>query len=342
MHIEKFKANQVGQLVAHCNRKNYQTREFSNENIDKTKTHLNYNLCNDHSDLKEIDFINKRVDESKHMNRSDIVKMCSVCLTLPADFDGDQRLFFKNSYDFLKNRYGENNVISSYVHLDEKTPHMHFLFVPVDRDNKLCCKNIITRQDLKTLHTDLEKYLRKKDPAHTINLINEKTRSGNKSVVELKRDSYYDEFNKFSEKYNQILDLEERVQDLLKQEKDLKNDLEERSKRKFFDFDKSKYEKNSLITELDEYKQKCIDLERHSIYIENQCNELKEQLDERSLSRQIEKTKQIELQKDYEKLKLQLEQYRRIFSDVEKLEKRIQDIKKYKEQQKRRDDRDFR
>lgn len=44
--------------------------------------------------------------------------------------------FFALSYEFLSERYGKENVISVYVHLDETTPHMHFLFIPIVDDKK--------------------------------------------------------------------------------------------------------------------------------------------------------------------------------------------------------------
>jgi len=59
-----------------------------------------------------------------------------------------QKQFFQDSYEYLKNRYGEDNVISATVHLDETTPHMHFNFVPVTKDGRLSAKSILTRQNL--------------------------------------------------------------------------------------------------------------------------------------------------------------------------------------------------
>lgn len=37
-----------------------------------------------------------------------------------------------DSYRFLADRFGEDNIISFYVHLDEKNPHVHCTLVPVD------------------------------------------------------------------------------------------------------------------------------------------------------------------------------------------------------------------
>lgn len=49
------------------------------------------------------------------------------------------RAFFQDAYDFVKNykNLGEENIISAVVHMDEKTPHVHLVFIPVvDSVNK--------------------------------------------------------------------------------------------------------------------------------------------------------------------------------------------------------------
>jgi hypothetical protein len=57
---------------------------------------------------------------------------------------------------------GEKNVISAMVHLDEKTPHMHFLHVPVTPDGHLNANKIYTRESLKKLQSELPLYLQSK------------------------------------------------------------------------------------------------------------------------------------------------------------------------------------
>lgn len=58
------------------------------------------------------------------------------------------REFFQKAYDFLADRYGRENVISATVHMDEKTPHMHFNFVPVTEDGRLSAKDVLSRPRL--------------------------------------------------------------------------------------------------------------------------------------------------------------------------------------------------
>ena len=41
------------------------------------------------------------------------------------------KTFFKDSYDFLEDLVGKENIVYAEVHYDEDTPHMHFYFIPV-------------------------------------------------------------------------------------------------------------------------------------------------------------------------------------------------------------------
>lgn len=165
-HVAKYSKCQTGQLCQHYERKQDEKGnyiKFGNENIDLNKTHLNYNLAPNHNN--QIEFIQKRTSEVKCLKRKDVNVMCSWVVTEPKDLPKSlEENFFKSTYKFLEDRYKKENVISSYVHLDEATPHMHFAFIPVIRDKKkdiekVSAKEVITKKDLLTFHKDLEKYL---------------------------------------------------------------------------------------------------------------------------------------------------------------------------------------
>lgn len=53
-----------------------------------------------------------------------------------AQYEGREAEFFRACYEYLAYRYGEQNVVSAYVHMDEQQPHMHFVFLPVVPDLK--------------------------------------------------------------------------------------------------------------------------------------------------------------------------------------------------------------
>lgn len=180
MHIAKFKATQTYRVCNHYERQEDDGIRRGNENIHAERTHLNYNLCphREETGYQRIKDIIARDDVFVYAKgkRNDLVNMCDVVITVPKSLP--QRLhrdFFAMAYRFFENRFGVGggmNVVSSWVHMDETTPHMHFAFVPLavaaERQQKkgfrykLCANDAVKRQDLKTLHTDMQRFLESK------------------------------------------------------------------------------------------------------------------------------------------------------------------------------------
>ena len=70
----------------------------------------------------------------------------------------------RDIYDFVANRYGEQNVLSFIVHLDEKNPHVHCSILPVTDNNKISFKKVFAgknivefKQRALELHNELAK-----------------------------------------------------------------------------------------------------------------------------------------------------------------------------------------
>lgn len=170
---QKYTRAAIGHLCAHYARekdKDGNYIKFGNQDIDITRTHLNYNLAEEDQKEKQLDFINKRMKDLKCLNRKDVNVMITWVITLPQEMNGksdeEKKRFFRKSYEFLKNRYGAENVISAYVHMDEGQPHMHFAFTPVMYDKKkdryrFNAKLVGSRQDLQSFHKDFDKHLEK-------------------------------------------------------------------------------------------------------------------------------------------------------------------------------------
>lgn len=201
----------VGHMFKHYERSKDENGEyikFGNQEIDTNKSHLNYNLAPGAPGQKisQGDLIKKRCSEVYCFNRKDVNVACSWVVTLPKDFeelnpDKNPEVFFQNTYDFLENRYGKDNVISSYVHLDETTPHMHFCFVPITYDEKkdrlkVSAKEVVNMAELKRFHGDLHDYLHEK--GLIANVLNDATKEGNKSIDELKRNTAKKELDKIN------------------------------------------------------------------------------------------------------------------------------------------------
>ena len=74
----------------------------------------------------------------------------------------------KDIYDFVCREFGEENIASFIVHLDETGPHAHCVFVPLTVDGRLCSKEVLggknkieARQHMRDLHTRLAEVNRK-------------------------------------------------------------------------------------------------------------------------------------------------------------------------------------
>ena len=150
---EKLTRAQAMGAYKHNERK---TRNHSNKNIDRTKTELNYYLKkNELSYIKEFDKIKEKYN-LKGQIRSNINIMCEMVFTSDQKFFDkigyeENKRYFEESYKFIceyKN-LGKQNIISAVVHIDEDTPHMHLLFIPVvhtidkqgNKIDKVCCRD---------------------------------------------------------------------------------------------------------------------------------------------------------------------------------------------------------
>lgn len=74
----------------------------------------------------------------------------------------------KDIYGFVCREFGEENVASFIVHLDETGPHAHCVFVPLTADGRLCSKEVLggknkieAKQHMRDLHTRLAEVNRK-------------------------------------------------------------------------------------------------------------------------------------------------------------------------------------
>lgn len=150
---EKLTRAQAMGAYKHNERK---TKNHSNKNIDRSKTELNYYLKkNELSYIKEFDKIKEKYD-LKGQIRSNSNIMCEMVFTSDQKFFDkigyeESKRYFEESYKFIceyKN-LGEQNIISAVVHMDEDTPHMHLLFIPVihttdkqgNKIDKVCCRD---------------------------------------------------------------------------------------------------------------------------------------------------------------------------------------------------------
>lgn len=165
LHMDKFKKSDVRGIQSHNLR---ERKSRSNPDIDYGRSAGNYELHQGASP-NYAECIQRRIDDlllTKAV-RKDAVHMCGLIVSSDREFflkigQEETQRFFAESAAFLAEFVGEENVISAMVHMDEATPHMHFMHVPVTRDGRLSANSIYTRDSLKMLQTEFHRHLHSK------------------------------------------------------------------------------------------------------------------------------------------------------------------------------------
>jgi len=162
-HGEKGKGSGGG-IGAHIDRTKGMERTYPH--ADPERIHLNQNLLpnNKYSSMTIPDAIRDRIEkgyEGKRKVRNDSVKFIKHVLT--GSHEDMKRIFSNKSqrkawiqknYNFISAEYGHENILRFTLHLDEKTPHVHAVTVPLTRDGRLSAKEVfgnkadlVSRQD---------------------------------------------------------------------------------------------------------------------------------------------------------------------------------------------------
>ena len=134
-------------IQKHVQREN---NNYENEDIDHSKTYLNYDLVNDNKQNFN-NLIEEKIEQNytgKRKIRTDAVKHIDGLITSDNEFFNNQtsedtKQFFEHAKDFLEQEYGKDNLLYATVHMDEKTPHMHYGVVPLTTDGRLSAKEVV-------------------------------------------------------------------------------------------------------------------------------------------------------------------------------------------------------
>lgn len=147
MHITKHKHGTRGQQ-RHNERKEGQ--KHRNRNIDPTRTKDNVWLTPDDGKTfnERIQAILEENYTGKRKPRSDAVKMCEITVQIGGDLaengtEEEQVEALKQAFEELRDQYGEKNIVSAVIHVDETTPHLHFDFVPISKSGGLSAREVV-------------------------------------------------------------------------------------------------------------------------------------------------------------------------------------------------------
>ena len=124
----KYKRENLKGIFRHNERRN---KNYSNENIDKEKSYLNYSLKSpQYSYEKEFDRIKEKYNLKGQIKTVSNIA-CEYIITSDHDyFEGigeeETKRFFETAYKFVSEYkdLGEQYIMSAKVHMDEQTPHI--------------------------------------------------------------------------------------------------------------------------------------------------------------------------------------------------------------------------
>lgn len=163
-HMSKAKGND-SRMTAHIE------RTVQPKNADPSLTHLNKELIEFPKGVtNRTQAIQHRIETAgiKRKITKDQIRVIRVNLSGSAEdmkrivAEGRINEWCKDNVDYLKKQFGEKNVVSAVLHMDEKTPHIHASIVPIvigkrrkakeaSRKNntaRLCADDIMTKTKL--------------------------------------------------------------------------------------------------------------------------------------------------------------------------------------------------
>lgn len=181
LHIEKGTAGKASGLGSHIDR----TKRVLNADplLSEKNFCLRYDAMygririhrsgNERNEAPLGERIQRRIEEGykgKTAIRKDAVTHLNIVLTGSHDRMQDiasdpERLknWAADNFRFVCNRYGHLNVVEFAVHMDERTPHIHCVVVPLTKDGRLSAKSVMgDRRAMSRLQDDYGKAMQEK------------------------------------------------------------------------------------------------------------------------------------------------------------------------------------
>lgn len=168
-----YKRDNLPGLYKHNERKN---TNYSNKDINKNNSINNYSIkqCNTTYSKAIKQLINENDLKCRITSYTNLV--CEFIITSDKEFfetigEEETKRYFQTAYNFVANykELGEKYILSAKVHMDESTPHLHLVFVPVVRKldkksgktvNKIACSEYWKGKDsYKQLQDNFYQYI---------------------------------------------------------------------------------------------------------------------------------------------------------------------------------------
>ena len=146
-------------------RHEHNMRDFHLRHVDASMSLRNEELINtgglDYKDLwkKRIKEVELKTGKKVKVRKNAVIAYEIVLsFSREAEKEIDVDAWAKKNVEWIKKEFGEDNLISAELHMDETTPHIHAIVVPIDHRNKLCAASFTNgRKAVMDLHSSYAK-----------------------------------------------------------------------------------------------------------------------------------------------------------------------------------------
>ena len=170
---KKYKMKNLAGIYRHNERKN---TNYSNKDIKMENGINNYSLKKVNTTYEKIFNQIKEKYNLKGQIKNVSNVMCELIITSDREFfekigEEETKRYFQTAFDFVAQykNLGEQYIVSAKVHMDESTPHMHLVFIPVihtldkksgKKIDKIACSEFWKGKDsYKRLQDDFYSYI---------------------------------------------------------------------------------------------------------------------------------------------------------------------------------------
>lgn len=149
LHSEKGKGGSGG-IGNHIDRQKGMEHTYPHADPKRFGENVVFKLHQDRQKLSLPQAINDRINEGYTKDkaiRKDAVKFTTHVLTgshedMKAIFKDNEKskAWIQENYNFVAKEFGKENIVRFNLHMDEKTPHIHVVTVPLTKDGRLSAR----------------------------------------------------------------------------------------------------------------------------------------------------------------------------------------------------------
>lgn len=162
-HMEKGNSSSGG-IGNHIDRTEGKEHSYLQADPARKNLNIHFQVNEKRNEIPLHEAIEKRISEGykgEKAIRKDAVKYCTHVLTgshekMKEIFSDKEKSkeWIQDNYKFLAKEFGKENIVRFTLHLDEKTPHLHAVTIPLTNDGRLSAKEMIgNKQTMKDFQT---------------------------------------------------------------------------------------------------------------------------------------------------------------------------------------------